>query len=81
MHNVFQAVKVNLQNVPPSSFSEQLAQRIRVLVPCDERILVKTISFGRSTNTLPIVDIFKRIQPDNLLVSISETLAYEIDLK
>lgn len=67
---------MRLHNVPYSSFSE----RLRELVPRDERVLVKTIS-ARPLSSIPVVEIFKRIQPDNLLVSINSTLAFEHDLK
>jgi hypothetical protein len=67
---------VRLHNVPYSSFSE----RLRELVPFNECVLVKTIS-ARPSNNIPLVEIFKRIQPDNLLVSINSTLAFEADLK
>ncbi|XP_069687013.1 tudor domain-containing protein 7 isoform X2 [Periplaneta americana] len=76
-----QAIKVHLHKVPCSSFSEKMALRVRELVPFDERILVKTVSHSRAPGSVPVVEIFKRIQPDNLLVSISETLAYEPDPK
>ena len=67
---------MRLHNVPYSSFGERLQE----LVPCDERVLVKTLS-GRPLSNIPVVEIFKRIQPDNLLVSINSTLAFEHDLK
>jgi hypothetical protein len=75
-----QAIKVHLHNVPCSSFSERMALRVRELVPFDECVLVKTVS-TRTPSGIPIVEIFKRIQPDNLLVSINSTLAFDPDLK
>lgn len=66
--------------MPCSSFSERMVLRVRELVPFDERVLVKTVS-ARTPNRIPIVEIFKRIKPDNLLVSINNTLALDPDLK
>ena len=54
----YQAIKVRLHNVPYLSFGE----RLRELVPCDERVLVKTLPV-RPLSTIPEVEIFKRIQP------------------
>jgi hypothetical protein len=57
-----------------------MAIRVRELVPFDEHALVKIVS-ARTPNGIPMVEIFKRIQPDNLLVSINSTLAFDSDLR
>ncbi|PSN45877.1 hypothetical protein C0J52_11031 [Blattella germanica] len=76
-----QAVKVHLHKVKMEYFGEKMVQRLRELAPPDERVLVKTVSSGHTSFSVPEVEIFKRIQPDNLLVSICDTLALDPDLR
>ncbi|XP_014606182.1 PREDICTED: tudor domain-containing protein 7-like isoform X5 [Polistes canadensis] len=70
-----QAIKVNLHDIEKSMFNEKMVSRLRKLVPHGQPILIKAISHS-SVNT-PLVEIFKRIQPDNILASINTTLVYE----
>ncbi|XP_043486292.1 tudor domain-containing protein 7 isoform X2 [Polistes fuscatus] len=70
-----QAIKVNLHNIEESMFNEMMVSRLRKLVPHGQPILIRVISYS-SVNT-PLVEIFKRIEPDNILASINTTLVYE----
>lgn len=70
-----QAIKVNLQNIEKSMFNEKMVSRLRKLIPNGQPILIKKIS--NSSVKIPLVEMFKRIQPDNILASINTTLVYE----
>ncbi|XP_015187922.1 PREDICTED: tudor domain-containing protein 7B-like [Polistes dominula] len=70
-----QAIKVHLHNIEKSKFNEKMVSRLRKLVPQGQPILIRVIDYS-SVNT-PLVEMFKRIQPDNMLVSIHTTLLYE----
>ncbi|KAF7386779.1 hypothetical protein HZH66_011231 [Vespula vulgaris] len=70
-----QAMKVHLHNIEKSMCNEKMVSRIRKLVPQGEPILMRVIT--HSTVGTPLVELFKRIQPDNVLASINTTLAYE----
>ncbi|KAG7205807.1 hypothetical protein KM043_007752 [Ampulex compressa] len=73
-----QALKVHLHNIEKSMFNAKMASRLVELAPCGESLLVKVVM--PSVNNAPVVELFKRIQPSNMLVSINTTLIYEEDL-
>lgn len=58
-------------------FNEQMVTKLMDLAPKDEPLLVKVVS---SEKGAPIVELFKRIQPTNMLVSINNTLTLEDEL-
>ncbi|KAK2584964.1 hypothetical protein KPH14_002552 [Odynerus spinipes] len=70
-----QALKVHLHNIEKSMFNEKMVSRLIKLAPQSEPILVKVIT--HSSTGIPVVELFKRIQPDNVLASINTTLSYE----
>ena len=72
-----QALKVHLDNIDKSMFNEAMVARLTELAPKGEPLLVKVVSPG---NEAPVVELFKRIQPSNMLVSINNTLTLEDEL-
>ncbi|XP_012284701.1 tudor domain-containing protein 7A [Orussus abietinus] len=74
-----QALKVRLHNIPPSIFSEKMVSRLTDLAPPSEPLLVKVVT-PQSTDSPAVVELFKRIQPDNVLASINNTLILEPEL-
>lgn len=70
-----QAIKVHLHNIEESMFNEKMVSRLIKLAPQGEPILVKVVA--HSSSGTPVVELFKRIQPDNVLASINTTLSYE----
>lgn len=73
-----QAVKVELHNIG-KRFTERMEIRLRELAGPSELLLSKVVqapAFGRPA----IVELFKRSQPDNLLISINNTLDLEPEL-
>ncbi|XP_078039259.1 tudor domain-containing protein 7A-like [Augochlora pura] len=72
-----QALKVHLHNIDSSMFNEKMIAKLKELAPSGDPLLVKVVS---SKNNVPVVELFKRIQPSNMLVSINNTLALEDEL-
>nr|XP_033339584.1 tudor domain-containing protein 7-like [Megalopta genalis]XP_033339585.1 tudor domain-containing protein 7-like [Megalopta genalis] len=72
-----QALKVHLHNIDNSMFNEKMVAKLKELAPSGDSLLVKVVS---SKNNVPVVELFKRIQPSNMLVSINNTLALEDEL-
>ncbi|KAG9430713.1 tudor domain-containing protein 7 isoform X1 [Apis mellifera carnica] len=72
-----QALKVHLHNIDKSMFNEKMVAKLAELAPKGESLLVKVVS---SLNGIPVVELFKRIQPSNMLVSVNNTLALEEEL-
>ena len=75
---LFQAVKCRLASLSNLQWTERASQRLLSLIP-DEPLLLKVISEG-SGDTPPNVELFKRLQPQNELVSINATLALDNSL-
>ncbi|XP_012148923.1 tudor domain-containing protein 7 tapas isoform X2 [Megachile rotundata] len=69
-----QALKVHLHNIDKSMINEKMIAKLKELAPRGEPYLVKVVSFE---DNIPVVELFKRIQPSNMLVSINNTLALE----
>ncbi|XP_076752241.1 tudor domain-containing protein 7 tapas isoform X1 [Xylocopa sonorina] len=69
-----QALKVHLHNIDKSMFGEKMVAKLQELAPKGEPLLVKVVS---SNEGIPVVELFKRIQPSNMLVSVNNTLAFE----
>ncbi|KAK1132304.1 hypothetical protein K0M31_016420 [Melipona bicolor] len=72
-----QALKVHLHNIDKSMFNGKMVAKLAELAPKNESLLIKVVSIESKT---PIVELFKRIQPSNMLVSINNTLALEEEL-
>ncbi|CAK9801891.1 Tudor domain-containing protein 7 [Anthophora quadrimaculata] len=72
-----QVLKVHLHNIDKSMFNEKMVAKLKELAPKREPLLVKVVS---SEDGTPVVELFKRIQPSNMLVSINNTLAFEEEL-
>ncbi|KAK0094207.1 hypothetical protein PV326_011554 [Microctonus aethiopoides] len=72
-----QAHNVQLINIEKTNFNEQMMNRLLELAPRNERLLCKIIKSAK----VPIVELFKRSQPDDVLISINNTLTLipEID--
>lgn len=58
-------------------FNEEMVGKLTELAPKGEPLLTKVVSYGNST---PVVELFKRIEPSNMLVSINNTLTLEEEL-
>lgn len=54
--------------------NEKMIAKLTELAPKGEPLLVKVVSIE---NNVPVVELFRRIQPSNMLVSINNTLALE----
>lgn len=74
---VQQALKVHLHNIDESMFDEKMVTKLAEIAPKGEPLLVKVVS---TENDIPVIELFKRIQPSNMLVSINNTLALEDEL-
>lgn len=70
-------MKVHLHNIDKSMFNGKMVAKLTELAPKNESLLIKVVSIESKT---PIVELFKRIQPSNMLVSINNTLALEEEL-
>ncbi|XP_033350171.1 tudor domain-containing protein 7-like [Bombus vosnesenskii] len=72
-----QALKVHLHNIDKSMFNEKMVAKLVELAPKGEPLIVKVVSSIKGT---PVVELFKRIQPSNMLVSVNNTLALEEEI-
>ncbi|XP_046745961.1 tudor domain-containing protein 7 isoform X2 [Diprion similis] len=75
----YQAFKVRLHNIPEAMFSSEMATKLTLLVPPDQVILVKIVT-PASGSSPPIVELVKRCEPNNMVVSINSTLAMDPNL-
>lgn len=67
-----QAVQIFLHNVDTESHRGQFVERFRELVLDEDLLLAKVVKV--SATGVPIVEIFKRIGPSNMLASINTSL-------
>ncbi|XP_017881985.1 tudor domain-containing protein 7A-like [Ceratina calcarata] len=72
-----QAIKVHLHNIDKSMFNEKMVTKLVELAPEGEPLLLKIVTIEDGT---PVVEMFRRIQPSNMLVSLNNTLALEEEL-
>uniref|UniRef100_T1J3I9 Tudor domain-containing protein 7 n=1 Tax=Strigamia maritima TaxID=126957 RepID=T1J3I9_STRMM len=75
------AFKCKLFGVPPSEnldWNQAATHKLSELA-LDERVLLKVV-IPATSETIPAVEIFKRLQPDNQLIAIKETLNLDMDL-
>ncbi|XP_063992959.1 tudor domain-containing protein 7-like isoform X2 [Diachasmimorpha longicaudata] len=71
-----QAINVEMNNFGRTRFNDRVACRMREIAAPGDVLLCKVVQvpvFGRST----VVELFKRSQPENLLISINNTLDLE----
>ncbi|XP_076069897.1 tudor domain-containing protein 7-like isoform X2 [Oratosquilla oratoria] len=76
-----QALVCQLANVPAlptQQWTQRLSQRLVSLVPSDSPLLLKMQS--RNNDGVPKVELFKRLHPQNELVSLNATLAMDSTL-
>uniref|UniRef100_A0A0C9R1B2 Tdrd7_2 protein n=2 Tax=Fopius arisanus TaxID=64838 RepID=A0A0C9R1B2_9HYME len=71
-----QVIKVEMNNLGRNRFTERMASRLRELAGPTDILLCKVVQPPVS-NRVAIVELFKRSQPDNLLISINDTLDLE----
>lgn len=70
---------MHLESIPPSVFSEKLAEKIREMVTDDTEVLVKRTS--EDEIQIPRVEIFIRMPPSNILASINNTIVIDPEFK
>lgn len=69
---VKQAVQIFLHNVDTESHREQFVERFCELVSDEDLLLAKVVKV--SATGVPIIEIFKRVGPSNMLASINTSL-------
>ncbi|XP_033209500.1 uncharacterized protein LOC117168169 [Belonocnema kinseyi] len=75
-----QAIKIELHNVPYSTFDQQMVARLKEIAPEHQNFLVRVVR--RPFNgSIPIVEMYKRKQPSNEIVSINNTLLFDAELR
>ncbi|KAL6449346.1 hypothetical protein ACFW04_000747 [Cataglyphis niger] len=73
-----QAMQIFLHHLDQSKYNGSLVTRFRELVSDTDLLLAHIIKI--SPSGIPIVEIFKRIGPNNMMVSINTSLIYESEL-
>ncbi|XP_036140516.1 tudor domain-containing protein 7 isoform X2 [Monomorium pharaonis] len=73
-----QAMQIFLHSIDQSMYNKRLETRFRELVLDTDLLLAKVIRI--STSGIPVVEIFKRVGPSNMLASINTSLIYEGEL-
>lgn len=72
-----QATQIYLQNINPSMYDDKLVARFRELVSDTDLLLAKTIKI---VSGIPVVEIFKRVGPNNILASINQSVILDSQL-
>lgn len=75
---LFQAVKVNLWNLPPSKLNVGVINRLVALAPPNMSILAKCVTTANCGGQ-PEVELFKRVEPDNMIASINTDLIFNYE--
>lgn len=73
-----QAMQIFLHNIDQTTYNKRLVTRFRELVSDTDLLLAKVIRI--STSGIPVVEIFKRVGPNNMLASINTSLIYDGEL-
>ena len=73
-----QALKLHLHLVPPSSFDEEQVARLKELAPLNTALLVKMVV--KDENDVPIVELLKRQETSNEIITINNTLLLDKEL-
>lgn len=78
LHAKNQAMQIFLHHLDQSKYNGSLVARFRELVSDTDLLLARIIKI--SPSRIPIVEIFKRIGPNNMMASINTSLIYESEL-
>ncbi|XP_014473418.1 PREDICTED: tudor domain-containing protein 7 isoform X2 [Dinoponera quadriceps] len=73
-----QATQVFLHNIDQSMYGERFVVRFNELVSDTDLLIAKVVRV--TTSGVPVVQIFKRVQPSNMLASINESLIHDEEL-
>ncbi|XP_071572100.1 tudor domain-containing protein 7 [Temnothorax nylanderi] len=73
-----QAIQIFLHNIDQSKYNKKLVTRFREIVSDMDLLLAKVIRI--SPSGIPVVEIFKRVAPSNMLASINSSLIYDGEL-
>ncbi|XP_011630819.1 tudor domain-containing protein 7 [Pogonomyrmex barbatus] len=73
-----QAINIFLHNIDQSMYNERLVTRFRELVSDTDLLLAKVIRI--TSSGIPVMEIFKRVGPNNMLASINTSLIYDGEL-
>lgn len=74
-----QAVKVQLSSL--LTLDTEKLERLRKLTPPGQLLIMKVVQLGLSHSPMPIVELFKRQEPNDEIVSINNTLLLDAVLK
>ncbi|XP_033207239.1 tudor domain-containing protein 7A-like isoform X2 [Belonocnema kinseyi] len=74
-----QALKLRLHNVPPSSFDAEKVARLKELASPDTSLLVKEVIRSNDSSP-PTVELLKRQEPSNEIITINNTLVLDKEL-
>lgn len=73
-----QAMQIFLFSIDQSMYNKRFVTRFRELVSDTDLLIAKVVKI--STSGIPIVEIFKRVAPGNMLASINTSLIYDAEL-
>lgn len=73
-----QAMQIFLHNIEQSRYNKRLVARFRELVSDTDLLLARVIRI--SASGIPVMEIFKRVWPSNMLASINTSLIYDVEL-
>ncbi|XP_043287366.1 tudor domain-containing protein 7 isoform X2 [Venturia canescens] len=73
-----QAVKIALDKLESNMFSSEMVTRLRELAPASQVLILKVVK-PSVDGSVPVVELFKRSPPDNILGSINNTLVHEYE--
>jgi len=71
-------MQIFLHSIDPSMYNKKFVTRFRELVSDTDLLLAKVIRI--SPSGIPVVEIFKRVGPNNMLASINTSLIYDGEL-
>ncbi|CAM1154340.1 PAK3 (predicted) [Pycnogonum litorale] len=76
-----QGIECSLHGLPPDGYewTENAVDKLNTLAPSDQPLLLKLIEVGWWKNK-PAVELYRRIEPNNELVSVNTTLLVSQDL-
>lgn len=63
------------------SFDTEKINRLRELTPPDQPLIMKVVQLGTGQTSLPVVELFKRQEPNNGIISINNTILLDAVLK
>lgn len=73
---LFQAIQVNLLDLPPSKLNVGIVHRLAELAPPNTTVISKCINV---VGGIPEIELFKRVQPDNMIASINTDLTFNYE--